>query len=399
VRCWRARPLADLGWRAVAAAFGDADFVINVRARRHRMDAMKIHALYAKSLGSLANLALCCAAALLVAACGGHASSAFFDAEDSGSGSGKTGQGGGLGNGSGNGGGGSMGSLGSGGSSDDAGTAATVQVIYANTDTELYSMDPTTHAVTDIGPFEVNGSPPSDAVTDLAVDAEGNVWVNTETDVYRAAVPTTPGPVALTLQTTTSSSSKFYALGFAPAGVLGSGEGLVAGDGNGELWYIDTSTSNATPQDLGGFGSDPKGDPWELSGDIVFYTQNGSPTGLATIRSCSSSGDDCSKSNDSLASINMTALSQAYSSGTPGTLLAGTYGSGTGVGELFGLGAWGNAAYGFAREQSSSPAQLVEIDGTTGAGASLQTFPSITSGWSGAGVTTKASISVPQPTQ
>jgi hypothetical protein len=360
------------------------------------MDAMGTSAIYAKSL---ANLALCCAATLTVTGCGGHSNAGFFDAPDSGGSGSKTGPGDGLGNGTGTGTeAGSTGSLGNGGGSEDAATG-TVQLIYAHTDTELYSMDPTTHAVTDIGPFQVNGSVPSDAVTDLAVDAEGNVWVNTESDVYKADVPTTPGPVALTLQTTTSSSSKFYALGFAPAGVLGSGEGLVAGDGNGELWYINTSGSNATPQDLGGFGSDPSGDPWELSGDVVFYTQNGAPTGLATIRSCSSSKGDCEKSNDYLAAIDMSALSQAFSSGTPGTLLKGTYGTGTGVGELFGLGAWGDAAYGFAREQSSSPAQLVQIDGTTGTGTPLQTFPDITSGWSGAGVTTKASISVPQPNQ
>jgi hypothetical protein len=346
---------------------------------------------------SVANLTLVCGVALIAVACSGNSNAGFdLGAADAG----KTGQGGGQGSGSGkgNGGGGTgSGSLGGGGGSPDAGATGTVQVIYANTDTELYSMDPTSHVVTDIGPFQVNGAKPSNAVTDLAVDADGNVWVNTESEVYRVTLPSTPGAVALTLQTSTSSSSKFYALGFAPAGVLGSGEGLVAGDGNGELWYIDTTAANATPKDLGGFGSDSSGNPWELSGDVVFYTQNGAPTGLATIRSCSSKGS-CGKSNDSLAAIDMNALAQAFTSGAPGNLLKGTYGSGTGYGELFGLGAWGNAAYGFARAQSSgSPAQLVQIDGTTGAGSSLQMFPNITSGWSGAGVSTKAAISVPQP--
>jgi hypothetical protein len=278
--------------------------------------------------------------------------------------------------------------LGNGGGSGDAG-ATTVQVIYAHTDSELYSMDPVTHAVTDIGPFQA-GSGTVPTITDLAVDGSGNVWVNSETQVYRATLPATTGPVALTLQTTIAAGQdqKFYALAFAPAGVLGSGEGLVGGDDNGELWYIDTSNANATPQDLGGFGSG-----WELSGDLVFYMQGGQPTGLATLRSCASKS--CNKTNDSLAAVDMNALAQAFSSNTPGSLLKATYGSGTGYGELFGLGAWGNA-----REQStSSPAQLVQIDGTTGAGSSLQTFPSITSGWSGAGVTTKATISVPQPVQ
>ena len=325
----------------------------------------------------------------------GHPDTSFFVADSGGpaKGGGFTGSGDGSGNGNGS---GNTGTLGTGGS--DGGASGTVSVIYAHTDTELYSMDPTTHAVTDIGPFQLNGSSLKDPVTDLAVDAEGNVWVNTESDVYRASVPMTPGPVALTLHpprravVSTPWASR-------PAGVLGSSEGLVAGDGNGELWYINTSSSSATPQDLGGFGTDSNGEPWELSGDLVFYTENGAPTGLATIRSCSSGGS-CSKSNDYLAAVDMTALSQAYSSGTPATLLKATYGSGTGYGELFGLGAWGDVAYGFAREQgSSSPAQLVEINGTTGAGTPLQTFPNITSGWSGAGVTSAATISVPQPNQ
>ncbi len=342
-----------------------------------------------------AAITLALAASIAIIACSGNTNTGF-SVGDGGAG-GKTGQGSGLGNGTGSGkGNGNGSSLGSGGGYSDA-SAGSVQVIYANTDTELYSMDPSTHSVTDIGPFQINGAAPKDPVTDLAVDAEGDVWVNTEMDIYKATLPATTGPVTLTLQTSTSGES-FYALGFAPAGVLGSGEGLVAGDGKGELWYIDTTSANATPKDLGGFGSDSSGNPWELSGDLVFYTQNGAPTGLATIRSCSSSKSSCGKTNDYLAGVDMAALSQAYTSGTPGNLLKGTYGSGTGFGELFGLGAWGNAAYGFARVQSGgSPAQLVQIDGTTGAGTSLQQFPDIASGWSGAGVTTKAVISVPQP--
>lgn len=318
---------------------------------------------------------------VVASACSGAATTSGFNTGD-----------GGLGNG---GNGGEAGTLGGDGGSGGNGT---VSVIYAHTDTELYVMDPTSHAVTDLGPFQIGGRSPSGPVTDLAVNSAGAVYVNTETAIYKAAVPASPGPVSLTLQTTLAvkSGQRFYALAFATAGVLGSGEGLVAGDNKGELWYVDTSTSNATPQDLGGFGSNPAGDPWELSGDLVFYTNGGAPTGLATIRSCPSGS--CGTSNDSLAAIDMNALAQAFSAKAPGNLLKGTYGGGTGYGDLFGLGAWGNKAYGFARAQSGgSPAALVEIDGTTGAGTSLQQFPSITKGWSGAGVTTAAIITVPAP--
>jgi hypothetical protein len=321
--------------------------------------------------------------AALSLACSGK-SSAGFGPDSDGGGNGNGGDGGGH-------------PLGDGASSGGEGGGTTVSTIYAHTDTELYTMDPSTLKVTDIGPFQ-SASPLGGAVTDLAVNALGEVFVNTETAVYHAAVPAS-GPVNLTLVTTIANQmgQYFYALGFAPAGVLGSGEGLVAGDNNGELWYIDTSSSSSTPQDLGGFGMDPNGNTWELSGDVVFYTQNGAPTGLATIRSC---GSSCNATNDSLAAIDMAALAQAYASKTAApTLLKGTYGAGTSYGDLFGLGAWGDKAYGFARAHSGMPAQLVAIDGTTGAGTSLQTFANITKGWSGAGVTTKAVINVPGPTK
>jgi hypothetical protein len=318
--------------------------------------------------------------------CSGAADSGFGDGSDDGGGD--------------DGGGGSGADGGPGVGSDGSGTnGGGPSVIYAHTDTELYTMDPSNHLVTDVGPFQVGGSPPGGAVTDLAVNASGDVYVNTETAVYKAKVPTSPGPIALTLQTSIIGQGKFYALGFTPPGVLGSAEGLVGGDSNGELWYIDTSTANATPQDLGGFGQDSTGNPWELSGDVVFYTQDGAPTGLATIRTCTGGAHgSCDHSNDSLAAIDMTALSQAFSTKTARSLLKGTYGTGTGYGDLFGLGAWGNVAYAFSREQSGGTlAQLVQIDGTTGKGTSLQQFGSITSGWSGAGVTTKAVINVPPP--
>jgi hypothetical protein len=321
-----------------------------------------------------------------------------------GAGGGNNGGGGGAGGFGGNGGGGAggggqgFGGGNGGGAGGGGGTATTT--IYAHTDTELYTMDPSTHAVTDVGPFQLSGAALSGAVTDLAVDSNDNVYVNTESAVYSAALPKTTGPVALTLVTQLNSTSKFYALGFAPAGVLGTGEGLVAGDGNGELWYIDTTQSNATPQDLGGFGTDSNGNQWELSGDVVFFTQNGAPTGLATIRIyCGGSGGgggSCNQANDSLAEIDMTALQNAFTSKTPGTLLKGLYGSGSGFGDLYGIGAWGNDVFAFSRNSSNAPAQLVQID-QTGTGTSLQTFSNITKGWSGAGVTTKVVVTVPPP--
>ena len=321
-------------------------------------------------------------------ACGGSATPGFGSLDGgssssgggsgSGSGSGSTSSGGGSGSGS------SSGGFGSSGSGSSSGGNNGPPLIYAHTDTELYSMDPTSHQLTDIGAF-TDGSGTAPTITDLAVDGNDNVWVNSETAIYKAAVPAGTGAVQLTLQTSLApSGSKFYALGFTPAGVLGSGESLVAGDSLGHLYYIDTSGAQTTPQDLGGFGSAPGGGTYELSGDVVFYMENGSPRGLATVRSCKSSSS-CTSTDDSLAEVDMAALAQAFQSkSAAGSLLKQLIGSGTGFGRLFGIGAWGNSVYAFSRASGTSQqAQLVQIT-STGAGSSLQAFPNITAGWSGA---------------
>ncbi|HEX4515030.1 MAG TPA: hypothetical protein VH054_15900, partial [Polyangiaceae bacterium] len=157
------------------------------------------------------------------------------------------------------------------GSDAPTGVATTV---YANTDTALYTLDPQTNAVTLVGNFAGLGGGTNDTtVTDLAVDSTGNVYVNSESVIYKAIVPQTPGPVQLTHLASISlqSGQRFYALAFTPAGALASGEVLVGGDGNGELWSIDTT--NGTTKDLGSFGVDPShsGYDFALSGDLVFY--------------------------------------------------------------------------------------------------------------------------------
>jgi hypothetical protein len=332
----------------------------------------------------------------VVVACGGT-SGGGFSYGDGGTGSGS---GGSSGSGSGSSSSGSSGSSsgsfgssgsGSGGSSGGNGTP----LIYAHTDTELYSMDPSTHQLTDIGPFN-DGSGHTPTITDLAVDGNDNVWVNSETAVYSAAVPSGTGTVQITLHTQLGTSTKFYALGFTPAGMLGTGESLIAGDSAGDLYYIDTSGASATPQNLGGFGTAPGGGTFELSGDVVFYTLGGTPRGLATVRSCKSS---CSSTDDYLVEVDIAAMQQAFQNKAPAaSLLKQIVGStGTGYGRLFGIGAWGNSVYAFSRAATSGspPAQLVQV-GSAGTGSVLQTFGNITGGWSGAGVTTKASVTVVQ---
>jgi hypothetical protein len=128
-----------------------------------------------------------------------------------------------------------------------------VSVIYANTDTDLYSMDPSTQAVTLIGTFNDGSSSPP-PITDVAVNLNGDVWVCSEAAIYTATVPKSPGPVPITkvANLALKTNQKFYALGFAPTGVRGVGD-LVAGDNLGDLYAVETN--GATTQ-LGNFGGD-----------------------------------------------------------------------------------------------------------------------------------------------
>jgi hypothetical protein len=312
----------------------------------------------------------------------------------------------------------SGGLVGDGGSIVDEGGDGSITVtntVYAHTDDTLYSVDPSTKAVTMIGLFVGTSDSSTDsAVTDLAVDANGDVYVNTESVVYQAALPSGgTGSVQLTKKATIQGTAKFYALAFAPVGALDpSNEVLVGGDSNGSLWSINTSTGATI--NLGNFGTDTSisGNTFELSGDVVFYLDptNQAPTGLATIRSCPAGGSGSKCKGDYLASVNMLALKTAYTSGTAATsLLGGIYGgsasgpgNGTGFADVFGLGAWNSTVFGFTRHIGTTPVvapQLITIDTTptSGVGTMVSNNFSFTNGWSGAGVTTKVTISVPPP--
>jgi hypothetical protein len=366
-----------------------------------------------------------CLAALVVCACSGAPNDPGFGSGDDGgggAGSGADAGSGGSGSGPGNLGNG-VGDPGDGAALPD-GSVVVSTTIYAHTDTEIYSMAAQSHALSLIGKVTGLGGGSGDtSITDLAVNGAGDVYVNSETVLYKAALPSGgSGTVALTQLATISAQQgqHFFALGFTPKDALGSGTGevLVAGDGNGELWSVDAATG--ATKDLGNFGADPNnpGNTLGLSGDVVFYMDaSGKPTGLATIRSCaiSSKGSaTCDGASDFLAGIDMTALAAAFGGGGPSTLNAGIYGSpgagqmGPGIGyrDVFGLGAWGGDVYGFTREISgssgsgSTPASLLSIatsGSAAGKGTVLPTQVSVTSGWSGAGVTSKVTVTVPPP--
>ena len=72
-------------------------------------------------------------------------------------------------------------------------------------------------------------------------------------------------------------------------------------------------------------------------------------------------------------------------------------GKGTGFADVFGLGVWDKAVFGFTRHTGMVGPTLITIDTTTGAGTMVADGFSFSNGWSGAGVTTKVVVSVPPP--
>ncbi|MBI2390229.1 MAG: hypothetical protein HYV09_11625 [Deltaproteobacteria bacterium] len=287
-----------------------------------------------------------------------------------------------------------------------------VAKVWANTDDTLWQMDPTTKDVVKIGVFDGIDTDTED-MTDIAVDAEGRIFGVSALagtgggNVYEITIPASGTNVAITKKRSLPSGTRFYALAFAPKGVLGADEVMVAGDGAGTLWIVPTDGS--APQKIGDFGVVKSGDPgapsgsvsgysWQLSGDIAFFSNAGAPVGIATVRPCTSSS--CKSDDDVVIEIDMTALA---TKNPTANLKKRFIGAASGYGRLFGIGAWNDQVFAFQRASGSTsspnPAALISISLATGQGLKVRDFKEITdanNGWSGAGVTTSAKISLPK---
>src|SRR5262249_41657078 len=120
-----------------------------------------------------------------------------------------------------------------------------------------------------------------------------------------------------------SGTDKFFGQSFAPKGTLDpSAETLLVGDNAGMLYAVDTSSGALSP--VGSFGDVPAddgngntypsdknggtGSAFQMSGDIVFLANNGSPVGFATVRDCKSTST-CSQV-DTLIELDVSKLSK-----------------------------------------------------------------------------------------
>jgi len=280
-----------------------------------------------------------------------------------------------------------------------------VAKVYANTDNTLWQMDPLTKTVSKVGPFA--GLATDEDMTDIAVNEAGAIFgVSTVPSapghVYEITLPAGgSGSVTVSAKRSIPETVRFYALAFAPKSVLGADETLVAGDSNGTLWLV--PTGGTAPTKIGDFGLVASGDPgsgsagntWQLSGDLVFFSNAGAPVGIATIRACSAP-TTCQLNNDVVVEIDMVQLAKKSPTGNVKKRFLG---GGTGHGRLYGVGAWNNEVFAFQRSSATNSAQLIAIALDTGKASVVRDFPEISTarnGWSGAGVTTAAKISLPK---
>lgn len=290
-------------------------------------------------------------------------------------------------------------------------------LIYASTDTTLYRLDPTSPdlALTEVGLFDCIGSAADQykAMTDIAVDRDGNLWgitghVIMPLTIEAGGVIKCGAKTNLVNGTPGQTVPTFYALTMAPVGVLDPNlEVLMAADSVGNLWAIDAagkttqhgSFGNVPADDGNGYAYDAAnvGQPWEISGDLVFLANNGKPVGFATVRDCPTppSTSGCSKT-DSLLEIDMTKLAatgtNVVAKAVRGAILKaqGCTDSVTAYGSMYGIAAWNDQVYGFSRT-----GLLVAINTNKGSTCLVQDYP--TFNFSGAGVTTLAPVLPPPP--
>jgi hypothetical protein len=222
-------------------------------------------------------------------------------------------------------------------------------LVYANTSSELYRIDPRTLSITLVGRFAFDESAQDHQMTDIAVNAAGDIWGITFNAIYRIDAATARCTLVSPLE------GLYNGLTFVPVGVLNpSAEVLLAVAASGDYFVV--NTGNGRVQRLGSYGA------YASSGDLVSIA---SAETWAVVKRAG---------EDNLARVDLR---------TGRTTLVGP----TGVGDIWGIGYWRARLYGFAQG-----GQFVTIDPATGR-ATVQSTAS--RAWWGAGVTTVAPTAPP----
>jgi hypothetical protein len=226
------------------------------------------------------------------------------------------------------------------GGSDDTGAppphdggVAQVAIVYGQSADILYSVNPTTKAVTTIGPFIGCAS----EVIDIALNKTSQMYATTADGVY--TVNTTTAVCSLI-----ASGSYPNSLSFVPAGTLDpSAEALVGYNGPDYVRIDTTSGALTTVGSLGSSGYASSGDIVSVIGGGTYLTVTG--------------GADCG-SNDCLVEVNP----------TTGALIT-NYGS-VQHSQVYGLAFWAGNLYGF-----DNGGDLFEVTFPDAGGLGITTIP------------------------
>jgi hypothetical protein len=248
--------------------------------------------------------------------------------------------------------------------SDPGGGGGTAPAeVYANSESALYRLDPTTKELARVGTFDcvsltADPSDSLDGMTDIAADANGALY----------GIGTAPGGGAFSLFSIDRATAHCTALSalaggvggltFAPAGVVdASAEVLLGVDTDGQLQRFDAVTGTAAPLGMAGGWLNKSADLVSIDGDRTYSTRSGD-------------------GGDHLIAIDP----------KTGTVLQDI--GPTGRDGIFGLGYWGGTVYGFMWDGT-----LYAISTTT-AEATEIAIPNRESGlrFVGAAVTTSAPI-------
>lgn len=241
-------------------------------------------------------------------------------------------------------------------------------VVYAHSDSALFSVDPAMRTVRMVGMFRFPTDGNNHSMTDLAVTADGTITGVTQDALYNIDPDTAECTLIRSLPAT--NTRVFVGLTWLPVGTLGASqttEVLLGGATDGTLWRIDPATGRTSAA-----GTLTSG--WGISGDMVSIA--GAET-YATVRRTTGT-----TTSDTLVTLNFTTSSSGSISAR--MTMVGTI---TGYQSIYGLGYWRSTLYGFTRA-----GHLITINVRTAAGTDVS-MPTMQ--FSGAGVTTVAPVAPP----
>lgn len=241
---------------------------------------------------------------------------------------------------------------------DGPGNVTEETIIYAHSETELYTFNAMTERVAVVGPFRVNGAGQPVSIFDLAANAEGAIYAAGSDTLYSVD----PLTGALTRLGDYNLSEPVNALSFVPAGVLDdNAEVLIGALSEGEVYRFNLSNGRATR--IGQYPS-----PWGSAGDIV------SIIGLGSYAIVDRPGEP-----NSLVRFTFS------QNGAPLFQVIGPIEDDrVGYVGIYGVAYWGRSLYGF-----TNFGELIEINRDT-AEARLVSDNTGTDSFWGAGVTTRA---------